>query len=420
LSVLVLGLNHKTAPIGLLERVAVPTEQAPKALLSLVQRAHVVEAVILSTCNRVEVYADVTRYHGGVADLRDFFLEWGGLAPEELASLTYDYFDERAAAHLFAVTSGLDSMVVGERQIALQVKQAFIRAQAEGSSGRVLSSLFRQALRVGKRTRSETDISTGAQSMVDVGLQAAGQVLGPLQGRTVLVVGAGKMGGMAASRVRRAAERILIVNRSVEKGERLAQRVDGDTLDFADLSRGLRQADLVLCSTGSPSPIISEETVAETMRHRPGRPLVLLDIAVPRDVDPGCSSVPGVMVLDIDAVRVLTDSGQTGAEVAKARLLVEQEAQRFAAWTRSVRVEPTIAALRARAEAIRGAELQRLASRLASLDDRQREAVETLTRGIINTLLHEPSVRLKAIADERGGGMHAVALRDLFDLPDEG
>lgn len=420
MSVLVLGLNYKTAPIGLLERVAVPSEQVPKALLGLVQRAHVDEAVVLSTCNRVELYANVTRYHGGVADLRDFFLDWGGLIPEELASLTYDYFDDRAAAHLFAVASGLDSMVVGERQIALQVKQAFLSAQAEGSTGRVLSSLFRQALRVGKRTRAETGISAGAKSMVDVGLKAAARVLGPLDGRTVLVVGAGKMGGMAASRVHGLAERIVIANRSPEKGERLALRVDADVLDFADLSLGLREADLVLSSTGSSTPIISQDTVAETMMRRPDRPLVLLDIAVPRDIDPGCSFVPGVMVLDIDAIRALTDTGVTGAEAAKARLLVEQEAQRFAAWTRTVRVEPTIAALRARAEDVRAAEMERLSSRLAGLDERQREAVETLTRGIVNTLMHEPSVRLKAIADGRGGELHAAALRELFDLPDEG
>ncbi|MPZ86637.1 MAG: glutamyl-tRNA reductase [Nitriliruptorales bacterium] len=420
MSVLVLGLNYRTAPVGLLERVAIPSEQVPKALLSLVQRAHVTEAVVLSTCNRVELYTNVNRYHGGMADLRDFFLEWGGLVPEDLASLTYDYFDDRAAAHLFAVASGLDSMVVGERQIALQVKQAFIRAQAEGSTGRVLSSLFRQALRVGKRTRAETGISAGAHSMVDVGLQAASRVLGPLDGRTVLVVGAGKMGGMAASRVHGNAERIVVANRSAEKGERLALRVDGDVLDFADLSSGLRDADLVLCSTGSSSPIISHEAVAEAMVRRPERPLVLLDIAVPRDVDPGCSFVPGVTVLDVDAVHALTEGGATGAEAVKARLLVDQEAQRFAAWTRTVRVEPTIAALRARAEAVRGAEMERLSARLASLDDRQREAVESLTKGIVNTLLHDPSVRLKAIADGRGGELHAATLRELFDLPDEG
>ncbi len=273
-------------------------------------------------------------------------------------------------------------------------------------------------MRVGKRARAETGISDGAASMVDVGLDAAAKVLADLRGRNVLLVGAGKMGGMAASRVHGEAGRIMIANRSAEKGGRLAVRVDGDVLDFGDIGSGLRDADLVLCSTGSSIPVVSQDAVAEAMKQRPGRPLVLLDIAVPRDVEPGCSYVPGVTVLDIDAVRALTDTGRTGEEVAKAQALVESEARRFAGWTRSVRVEPTIAALRERAERVRAAEVERLSGRLGGLDERQRDAVDALTRGILNTFLHEPSVRLKAVADARGGDFYAAALGELFDLPD--
>ena len=418
MSVLVLGLNYKTAPVGLLERVAVPADLLPKALHSLINRDHVLEAVVLSTCNRVELYAHVTRYHGGMADLRNFFSEWGGVAPEDFTSLAYDYFDDRAAAHLFAVTSGLDSMVVGERQIHLQVRQAYADAEREGATGRVLSGLYRQALRVGRRARTETGISAGASSMVDVGIDAATRVLGDVAGRTVLVVGAGKMGGMAARRVHGTAGRIVIANRTADKSERLALRVDGDVLDFADLTSGLRDADLVLCSTGASTPVVTTERVERAMASRPDRPLVLLDVAVPRDVEPSCAEVPGVTVLDIDAVRALTDTGRTGVEAAKVRELVEQEAGRFAAWTRSVRVEPTISALRGRAEGIRQAELERLSGRLAGLDDREREAVDALTKGILNTLLHDPSVRLKARANAKDGDLYAATLRELFDLPD--
>lgn len=416
MSVLVLGLNYKTAPVGLLERVAVPSEYLQKALTSLVQREHVTEAVVLSTCNRVEVYANVTRYHGGVADLRDFCCEWAGVAPEDVSDLAYDYHDDRAAAHLFAVASGLDSMVVGERQIALQVKDAYAAADAEGSTGRVLGSLFRQALRVSRRARTETGISEGASSMVDVGLDAARQVLGTLEDRTVLLVGAGKMGGIAASRLHGEARRITIANRTADKGERLALKVGGDTLDFAGVATGLAEADLVLTSTGASHPIIDAEAVELAMRDRGGRPLVLLDIAVPRDVDPACAGVPGVTVLDVDAIRRLTDTGRTGGEVVKARALVEEEALKFAAWTRTVRVEPTISALRQRAEDVRAAEVARLSGRLADLDERQRAVVDALTRGIVNTLLHEPTVRLKAIADARGGEEHAATLGELFGL----
>jgi glutamyl-tRNA reductase len=416
-SVLVLGLNYKTAPVALLERVAVPSEELAKALASLTARDHVLEAAVLSTCNRVEVYAHVTRYHGGKADLRNFFAEWGQLAPEDFADLTYDYYDDQAAAHLFAVASGLDSMVVGERQIHLQVRSAFAAAAAEGASGRVLSALFRHALRVGKRVRAETALATGASSMVDVALDAARRVLGDLAGRSVLVVGAGKMGGMAAARLRDAG-RLLIANRTDEKATRLAARVDGEVLDFAALRDGLAQADLVLTSTGASRPVIDRDAVAAAMAERADRPLVLVDIAVPRDVDPGCADVPGVTVLDVDAIRALTDTGAVGVEVAKARALVDEEAERFAAWTRTVRVEPTITALRDRAEQIRAVEVERAAGRLAGLDERQRETVEALTRGIVNRLLHEPTVRLKALADGRGGDAAAAALRELFDLPE--
>lgn len=419
MSVLVLGLSYRNAPLSLLERLAVPAEQVPKALRSLSDRDDVAEAVVLSTCNRVEVYARVHRYHAGMADLRNFFADWSGHPPEAFADLTYDFHDDRAAAHLFAVTSGLESMVVGERQIQLQVKDAFRAAQEHGTAGRLLSMLFSQALRVGRRARAETNISKGASSMVDVGLRAATEVLGDLADKTVLVVGAGKMGGLSASRLYGRAGRIVIANRSVEKRRRLAGKVDGEELAFDELSAGLRHADLVVCSTGAPEPLIDRDMIAAAAVARGRRPLVLLDLAVPRDVDPVCAELPGVTVLDVDSLRAAVDSGPTGEEVARARALIEEEVAAFSAWRRAVRVEPTIAALRSRAEEVRAAELQRLAGRLAGLDERQREAVEALTQGIINTLLHEPTIRLKRVADRPEGQAQAAALRELFDLPPE-
>jgi glutamyl-tRNA reductase len=399
--------------------MAVPAEHLPKALTSLKQREHITEAVVLSTCNRVEVYADVTRFHGAVADVRNYFAEWSGLPPEDFVDATYDFYDDSAAAHLFAVASGLESMVVGERQIHLQVREAFRCAEQEHATGRVLQSLFRQAIRVGRQTRAETRISDGAASMVDVGLDAATRVLGDLRGRVVLIVGAGKMGGMAAGRVRGSAERILLANRSAEKADRLAERVGGEVLPFDQLSQGLAEADLVLTSTGASLPVIEQDAVAAAMLQRPDRPLVVVDLAVPRDVEPGCSFVPGVTVLDVDTIRTVTETGPTGAEVAKARLLVEEAARQFGGWRRSVEVEPTITALRSRAEEVRAAELARHAGRLAALDERERETIEALTKGILNTLLHEPSVRLKALADTRGDDTYAAAIRELFDLNEQ-
>jgi glutamyl-tRNA reductase len=415
-SVLVLGLSHKTAPVGVLERVAVPAERLDKALASLVRRDHVTEAVVLSTCNRVELYASVTRYHGGMADLRNFFAEWGGLAPEDLADLVYDYFDESAAAHLFAVTSGLDSMVVGERQVHLQVREALKAAEAEGTCGRILQALFRQALRVGKRARAETGIAAGGASMVDVGVGLATRVLGGLNQRTVFLIGAGKMGGMGATRVTGAAGRVLIANRTPEKAERLARRVGAEVVEFGRLLDGLRDADLVIASTGSSTPLVRAEMVASAMRGRVDRPLVFLDLAMPRDVDCAAGDVEGVTVIDLSDIHRLTRHGSTGVAVAHTRAIVEEETRRFVAWTRAVRIEPTIAALRERAEAVRLAELERCGAKLGVLDERQVQALESLTKGIVNTLLHAPTVRLKALADARGADLYAAALRELFDL----
>ena len=416
--ILVLGLNYKSAPVGLLERVAVPADRLPKALASLMGRDHVLEAVALSTCNRVEVYADVSRFHGGLADLRNFFAEWGGLALEDFVDLAYDLHEERAAAHLFAVSSGLDSMVVGERQIHLQVKQAFRQAQEEGACGRMLGRLFRQALQVGRRARTETGISQGASSMVDVGLAAAERVLGDLDGRTVLVVGAGKIGSMGTARLAERAGRVLVTNRTPERALRLANGHGAETLPFSELSRGLAVADLVLTTTGASTPIIDVDRVEEVIQSRADRALVFLDLAVPRDVEPSCGGLPGVTVLDIDAVRDLATEGMTGAEAVKVLAIVEEEAAAYASWTRTVGVGPTIAALHAKAEAVRQAELARLGGRLGDLDERQAQALDALTRGILNTLLHDPSVRLKDAADAGRAEAYAAALRELFDLPD--
>ena len=416
MSVLVLGLNHKSAPVELLERLVVAPDELGKALYSATQRTHVAEAVVLSTCNRVEVYAAVTRYHGGLADLRAFLSEFSGVELEAFADLAFDYYDERAATHLFSVASGLDSMVVGERQIHLQVRQAFTTAQLEETVGPVLSPLFHQALRVGKRTRNETRVGDGASSMVDVALDAAEDVLGDLRGRTALLVGAGMMGGLAADRLQGVADRVLIANRTPEKAERLAGRVDGRALRFDQLEAGLREADVVLSSTGSFDMVVTEEAVRAAMADRPQRPLVLLDIAVPRDVDPACGLVAGVTALDIDDIRTLNDIGPAGEEVQRARAIVDEEVRVYAGRTRAARVGPTIAALRARGERVREAELARLAGRLGDLDEKQRGTLEALTRGMMNTLLHEPTVRLKALAESTGGDVHASALRELFDL----
>jgi glutamyl-tRNA reductase len=425
-SVLVVGCNHRSADLALLERLAVPNEELPKALASLTRLPHVTEAAILSTCNRVEVYASVSRFHPGLAELRGWFAERGDIHPQELEERHYSYHDDRAAAHLFAVAGGIDSMVVGEQQIAIQVKAAMEAARTEGTARRVLQRLFRQSVRVGRRIRRDTDIAQGASSMVDVGLDVARQRLGSadLAGRTVLIVGAGKVGSLTAARLRdEGAGRMLVWNRSTDKAERLAAKVAGEVVPPGGLRDALAAADLVVCTTGAPEPVLDETLVASALTGREvargpstEAPLVLLDLAMPRNVDPACEALGGVSVVDIADVRDRAGRGVTGEVIASARAVVDEEAERFASWVAASEIEPTIRDLRGRAEDVRVAELGRLAAKLGDLDDRQRAAVDALTRGIVNTLLHEPTVRLKQLADDGAAEPHADALRELFGL----
>jgi glutamyl-tRNA reductase len=424
MSLLVVGCNHRSADLSLLERLAVPTDELPKALRSLTSLEHVLEAVVVSTCNRVELYAHVSRFHPGLQELRGWLAERGDVHPQDLDELHYSYHDDRAAAHLFAVAAGLDSMVVGEQQIAVQVKEAMERARAEETARRVLQRLFRQAVRVGRRVRRETAITEGASSMVDVGLEAVRQDLGgSLTGRRALLVGAGTMGALTADRL--VAEQLAAVevwNRSADKAARLATRVGGRTVDDGALLDALVRADVAVCTTGAPEPVLDVELVAAAVDRRAelgAGPLVLLDLAVPRNVDAACATLPGISLRDVSDVRRLADRGVTGEVVQAARTIVDEEADRFLSWTRAAEVEPTIRGVRAVAERVRQDELTRLEGRLQGLDDREREAVEALTRGIVNTLLHGPTVRLKGLADIGGAEPHVEALRELFDLSDD-
>jgi glutamyl-tRNA reductase len=394
----------------------VSADQAPKALLSLTQRTHVAEAVVLSTCNRVEVYALVHRFHGGVADVRAFLCEWGGLAPEDLDGLTYEYHDERAAAHLFSVACGLDSVVIGERQVARQVKHALLAARAEGACGSRLGVVFERSLRVARRVRTGTSLDHAASSMLDAGIEAALTHLDTLTDRTVLLVGAGKIGAMAARALGPVAGRLLVTNRTVERAERLADH-EAEVLPIDDLASGLAAADLVISSTASTDAVITRDLLERVMARRDGGPLVLVDLAVPRDVAGDCGEVDDVVVLDVDAVSSTVTSAPAVAELTRARAIVAEEVAELTAWQQARSVEPTITALRRRAEQVRADEVVRLASRLGTLDDRQRAAVEQLTRGIVNTLLHDPTVRLKAAADD-DAAWRAEVVRDLFDLDD--
>ena len=421
--VFVAGLNHRSAPLDLLERLAIDPERRPKALALLLEREHVKEGVILSTCNRVEVYAAIERFHDGGDAVRGFLTEFHGTRSHELSDYLYAHYEDRAVNHLFAVTAGIDSMVVGEVQILGQVREAFQAAQAERTVGPVLHALFTQALRVGRRARHETAIGQGLASTLSVSLQVAEGQLGTLAGRSVLIVGAGKMAKLASRTVREAGvSELVIANRTAEHGATLAAELGGRSVPLEAIDQELATADLVVASTAAVNPTVTLQAVRRGLDWRGGgRPLVMLDLGVPRDVEPEVRQLPGVVLADLDGLRAVleTEDEDPRREVDRVRVLIGEETAGFMSGQRSAKLAPTIRALRAHAEGVRQYELARASTRLAGLDAVQRAAVDAVTRGLVNKLLHDPIVRGKALAAGANGEMYAGILRQLYALDEE-
>jgi glutamyl-tRNA reductase len=389
----------------------------PKVLYDVCSRPHISEAVVLSTCNRTEVYAVAERFHGAFGDIRDVLCALGGLAPEELHPHLYSQHDEAAIAHLFEVAAGLDSAVLGESEILGQVRTAWQMARAEQASKSTLDLLFRRALQVGKRARTETGIGRGTASVSHAAVEMATEHLGAVTGRRVLVVGAGEMAEGTAAALRRAgAGELVVANRTHDRAVAVAARVGGSVTPFSQLGTALRHADLVVSCTGAGGTIIDADIVGG---DRVARPLLIVDIAVPRDVDAAVGSLPGVTLLDLDDVRAWaarTIDARAG-EAARVREIVAEEVERHLADVTARQAAPLVAALRGHAHGVRHAELERFAAKLADLTPAQRAAVEALTSSIVNKLLHEPSVRLREEAGTPRGERYASAVRELFDLP---
>jgi glutamyl-tRNA reductase len=418
-SVVAIGLNLKTAPLELLERIAVPDADRAKALYDLRSLPNVSEAVVLSTCHRIEVYATAERFHAAVAELRDFLLARAGVSPQTAGDAVYFHHERAAAAHLFRVAAGLDSAVIGESEILGQVAGAWEAARREGASGPALNLLFRHAVEAGKRARSATGISRGITSVSQAALALAASRLGGLGGRRVLVVGAGSMGeqlgrGAAAA----GPDDLVIASRTTNAAETLAERVAGRAADLRGLLDVLAVVDVCFTSTGATVPVLTEEDVAAVVDRRGGRPLLIVDIAVPRDVEPSARELPSVTLLDIDDVRayVAANLEDRRREGDRALPLIADQLDRYEAEATAREVAPLIRAVRAHGEAVRQAELERLANRLDGLSDRQRAAVESVTRGIVAKLLHDPTMQLKDAAGTPRAERLAEALRDLFDL----
>ncbi|MGH3253010.1 MAG: glutamyl-tRNA reductase [Trebonia sp.] len=420
MSVLVVGLSHKSAPVSVLERAAVSGDTLGKLLHDVAQLPDIAETFVISTCNRVEVYAEVDRFHGGVAGVCELLSRHSGIPAHELTACLYVHYEDRAVQHLLAVSSGLESMVVGEGQILGQVRSALKLAGDQGTLGRSLRDLGRLALRAGKRARAETGIDRLGLSLVSVGIDVA---VGPLSGLHVLVVGAGAMSGLAVATVARAgAARLTVVNRTRAKAERLAAGVAGDVAsaaaDLADLPAAIAAADLVISCTGAANLVITEAIAREVLAgRRPGHQLVLLDLAMPRDVDPAVGDLPGVRVIGLNDLRG-ADGGVGDDEVAGVRAIVEEEFAAYGSAARAARVTPTVVALRAKAATVVDAELSRLTGRLSEegISGRALDEIAQTVRRVVDKLLHAPTVRVKELASSPDGEEYAAALRVLFDL----
>jgi glutamyl-tRNA reductase len=418
-SVVVVGLNHRTVPLELLERMNVSPTRLPKVLADIASREHVSEVVVLSTCHRTEVYAVAERYHGAVQDIRHAFSELAFIPPEDFSDYLYSYFDEGAVSHLFSVAAGLDSVVLGESEILGQVRQAWQRAHEEGVAGSRLAALFRHAIVAGKRARSETAIARGTTSLAHAAVAMAGRHAGSLQGKRILLLGAGEVGeSMALAVAGIDGADVVVANRTWDRALALAARVGGRAVQLDGLTGALADADLLLTSTGAPSAIVDHTDLAPVIEGRDGRPLLIVDVAMPRDIDPSVADLPGVTLLDLDDVRAFVEAGleERRREVTKVRGIVRDEVERYLESATAREVAPTIAALRDRVEALRVGELERQRARLEGLDPKQREAVEAVTRGVMAKLLHDPTVRLKEAAGSARGERLADALRDLFDI----
>ncbi|MGI8595652.1 MAG: glutamyl-tRNA reductase [Solirubrobacteraceae bacterium] len=418
---LLLGVSHKTAPVGLRERVALTEGQVADFLAALLAADAVHEAVAISTCNRTEIFLVAGDPVEAETAALGMLVRQAGIRPTELASTIYSLRNCDAARHLFRVTSGLESMIVGEAEVQGQVRRSYECALETGATGPLTNRVFRAALATGKRVRSETAIGEGATSVSSVAVDLARELLGELGGRRVIVLGAGETGELTAEALAgRGADMIFVANRRRNRAQSVARRFGGRVVGFDDFPAELEQADIVVAATSSPHAIVGEEELEAVMAAREGRPLLMVDIAVPRDVEPGCAAIEGVSLHDIDDLQAVVARHRSGreAEAVRAEAIVEQEIQRFSQWLGSLEVVPTIQALRGRAGGIVERVLAENAGRWETMSAADLERIALVARVVASRLLHEPTVRLKDAPRDRAHA-HMHLLRELFALEEE-
>lgn len=419
MSLVVVGLHHRTTPIDVLERVTIPAAGLSKALAHLRSGDDIAEAVIVSTCNRTEIYVVCETFHGALAQLHRFLADRSGLPIERFAPHLFTAYDDAVARHLFTVTSGLDSAVVGETEVLGQVRSAFEVAQAQQALGPHLSSLFRHALEAGKRARTETGISRGTASVSHAAVELAADRLGTLIGRSVLVLGTGDIGvSMATSLQLAGVADVFVANRTRQKAASLASRIGATAVALHELPAALERVDVLLTSTSSETAVLGYDDVEAVMAARHGRPLLIVDTGLPRDVEPSAAAVEGVTLLDLDSIRAFVELGLEGRrrEIDHVREIVGEEVDRYTAGAAARLVAPVLVSMREKFETVRLREMEHFETRLAALTAGDRELVEQLTKRLVAKLSHTPTVRLKEAAGTTRGTRMADALRVLFDL----
>lgn len=409
MSILALSVSHKTAPVDVLARLALDTPTSTKLVDALLASEHIDEAIVLSTCNRTEIYAAVSRFHGALDDISTTLADFAGMTLEDLQDVCAVYFDEGAVAHTFSVASGLDSVVVGESQVLGQVKAALTHCQAVGSVGTVLNTLFQSAIRVAKRVHSETGIGSAGRSLVTAAYDLLTRNGGDLAGQRVLVVGAGAMAGLAARTAADAGAAVTCANRTLTRAERLAAAVGGAAVELSELSGALKRTDVLVTCTGAKTVAITAADLADTPVSG------VVDLALPADVEPAVADL-GIELVNLERLVAEQKDSGTGAEVEFARDLVRQEVAGFLSVRRSAQVAPTVVALRSMASSVVAAELARLDGKLPNLGARERAEVQRTVGRIVDKLLHQPTVRVQELAADPDALDYAAALRELFAL----
>jgi len=428
MNLIIVGLNHRTAPVELREKLTFPAEAPDGAnvfsepLKRLVTRYGINEAVILSTCNRVEIIGVVEDSAEGIREVKRFLSEYHDIPGDKLRDHLYVHTAEDAVKHLFRVSSGLDSMVVGEPQILGQVKDAYGHAVLNDTAGAVINKLFHKAFSVSKRIRTETRIGACAVSISYAAVELAKKIFGDLQGKTVMLVGAGEMAELGAKHLLNAGVRdIVITNRTYERAVSMSREFGGKAVMFREMIHNLKSVDIVIASTGAPDFIIKADDVSGVMRERKHRPIFFIDISVPRNIDPLVNNIDNVYLFDIDNLQGVVEANlkERAKEAEDATLIVDEEISAFYRWANSLDVVPTIIALRQQFEKIRKGEIEKAVGQLGALSDKELKAIDAMTTSIVNKILHDPISHLKQEASSVEGDMLVDVVRRLFDLEEQ-